>query len=152
MVLVIRIAARHFCSHSRTLFVSASRTTSDPWPLPHTPQHLSSTTTPADIPAPQPLPRPNEPLETTRARLLYQSRKRGTLESDLLLSTFAQDHLLTMTHAELVEYDKVRSLFLLALYTQRPCTRSCSMSLTGTYTTGRRAIAHHLNDGPIPPS
>lgn len=118
MVLVIRIAARHFCSHSRTLFVSASRTTSDPWPLPHTPQHLSSTTTPADIPAPQPLPRPNEPLETTRARLLYQSRKRGTLESDLLLSTFAQDHLLTMTHAELVEYDKVRSLFLLVLYTQ----------------------------------
>jgi len=42
-----------------------------------------------------------------RARLVYQSRKRGTLESDLLLSTFARDHLETMEEAELREYDKV---------------------------------------------
>lgn len=45
-----------------------------------------------------------------RARLLYQSRKRGTLESDLLLSTFAREHLPTMSRAELSEYDKVISL------------------------------------------
>ncbi|KAF8134648.1 mitochondrial protein [Boletus edulis] len=106
LVPVARIAGRHF-RHSRTLFVSApSASSSDPWPLPHTPQHLSSTTTPADLPAPEPLPRLNESIETTRARLLYQSRKRGTLESDLLLSTFARDHLPTMIHAELTEYDK----------------------------------------------
>ncbi|KAH0827899.1 mitochondrial protein [Lanmaoa asiatica] len=107
MVPVARIVAPHFRRRTRTLFVSAPSASSDPWPLPHTPQHLSSTTTPADIPAPEPLPRPNESLETMRARLLYQSRKRGTLESDLLLSTFARDHLPAMTGAELSEYDKL---------------------------------------------
>lgn len=55
-----------------------------------------------------PLPRPNESTDTLRARLVYQSRKRGTLESDLLLSTFARDFLGKMTHAEMMEYDKVR--------------------------------------------
>lgn len=107
---VVRIATRHFRHHARTLFVSTLSASSDPWPLPHTPQHLSSTTTPTDISAPEPLPRSNESFETTRARLLYQSRKRGTLESDLLLSTFARDHLPTMTRADLSEYDKVRAL------------------------------------------
>lgn len=34
-----------------------------------------------------------------------QSRKRGTLESDLLLSTFAATHLPTMTSAHMREYD-----------------------------------------------
>ncbi|KAI0319305.1 Flavinator of succinate dehydrogenase-domain-containing protein [Amylostereum chailletii] len=79
----------------------------DPWPLPHTPEHLASTVTPSDVPPPQPLPRPNELLETTRARLVYQSRKRGTLESDLLLSTFAQENLAGMGADELREYDKL---------------------------------------------
>ncbi|KAF8915463.1 hypothetical protein BGZ52_000590, partial [Haplosporangium bisporale] len=38
-----------------------------------------------------PLPRdPDESLQTIRARLTYQSRKRGILETDLLLSTFAK--------------------------------------------------------------
>lgn len=150
-VIVTRSAARQFRFHSRKFFVSAASASSDPWPLPHTPQHLSSTTTPADIPAPEPLPRPNESLETTRARLLYQSRKRGTLESDLLLSTFARDHLPAMTRAELSEYDKVHSP-LGALFACLTPDYSCSMSPTGTYTTGRRAIVHRLNDGPTPPS
>ncbi|KXN89346.1 Succinate dehydrogenase assembly factor 2, mitochondrial [Leucoagaricus sp. SymC.cos] len=79
----------------------------DPWPLPHTPEHLASTTTPSDVPPPTPIPRPNEPVEQLRARLVYQSRKRGTLESDLLLSTFARDNLGTMNEAELKEYDKL---------------------------------------------
>lgn len=57
-----------------------------------------------------PLPRPNESTDTLRARLVYQSRKRGTLESDLLLSTFARDFLGKMTHKEMQEYDKVRFL------------------------------------------
>ena len=45
-----------------------------------------------------------------RARLVYQSRKRGTLESDLLLSTFAKEQLPKMSEAELHEFDKVRSV------------------------------------------
>ncbi|KAI0001365.1 Flavinator of succinate dehydrogenase-domain-containing protein, partial [Russula compacta] len=79
----------------------------DPWPMPHTPEHIASTASPADLPPPSPLPRPGEPVETTRARLVYQSRKRGTLESDLLLSTFAQEHLGTMDAEELSEFDKL---------------------------------------------
>ena len=151
---IVRITAQHFRSHSRTLFVSSPSASSDPWPLPHTPQHLSSTTTPADIPAPEPLPRPNESLETTRARLLYQSRKRGTLESDLLLSTFARDHLSIMNRAELSEYDKVHSRSQPFLPPSRIplLICSCSTNPTGTYITGRQAIAHHLKDGPSLPS
>ncbi|KAF8889620.1 Flavinator of succinate dehydrogenase-domain-containing protein [Infundibulicybe gibba] len=68
---------------------------------------LESTTTPADVPPPAPLLRPNEPVTTLRARLVYQSRKRGTLESDLLLSTFARDFLGSMSESELKEYDKL---------------------------------------------
>ncbi|KAJ7211282.1 Flavinator of succinate dehydrogenase-domain-containing protein [Mycena pura] len=86
----------------------ASVLRADPWPLPHTPAHLASTTSPQpDLPPPTPLARPNEPLATLRARLVYQSRKRGTLESDLILSTFARDHLPLMSEAELREYDKL---------------------------------------------
>ena len=73
----------------------------------HTPEHLVSTATASDISPHMPIPRPNEPVEQLKARLVYQSRKRGTLESDLLLSTFARDNLATMNEAELKEYDKV---------------------------------------------
>ncbi|OJD19667.1 hypothetical protein AJ78_00399 [Emergomyces pasteurianus Ep9510] len=54
----------------------------------------------------EPLKREGEDVTTMRARLLYQSRKRGTLESDLLLSTFASQYLPTMTEIQLQEYDK----------------------------------------------
>jgi len=55
-----------------------------------------------------PLPRdPDESLETIRARLTYQSRKRGILETDLLLSTFAKDSLSKMTLAECRSFDKL---------------------------------------------
>ncbi|KAF2674759.1 hypothetical protein BT63DRAFT_19448 [Microthyrium microscopicum] len=74
----------------------------------------------------EPLRRTGEDTSTTRARLLClfldcrtrqfmsnmlttllldQSRKRGTLESDLLLSTFANEKLQTMTAEQLKEYD-----------------------------------------------
>ncbi|KAK4121019.1 DUF339-domain-containing protein [Parathielavia appendiculata] len=53
----------------------------------------------------EPLRRVGEDPATMRARLLYQSRKRGTLESDLLLSTFASAHLASMTPSQLAEYD-----------------------------------------------
>lgn len=50
-------------------------------------------------------------MEAMRARLVYQSRKRGTLESDLLLSTFAKEELPRMDEAELKEFDKVPRFF-----------------------------------------
>ncbi|CCC11329.1 hypothetical protein SMACR_04032 [Sordaria macrospora] len=53
----------------------------------------------------EPLRRVGEDPATMRARLLYQSRKRGTLESDLILSTFAQSHLQSMTPEQLKQYD-----------------------------------------------
>ncbi|THH09547.1 hypothetical protein EW146_g8661 [Bondarzewia mesenterica] len=102
-------SVRAISAPSRYILRSVSttaRVSKDPWPLPHTPEHLASTVTPSDIPPPQPLPRPNESIETMRARLVYQSRKRGTLESDLLLSTFAQEMLGAMSAGELREYDK----------------------------------------------
>lgn len=37
--------------------------------------------------------------------MIDQSRKRGTLESDLLFSTFANENLVKMTRAQLQEYD-----------------------------------------------
>lgn len=55
----------------------------------------------------EPLPRIGELPETKRARLLYQSRKRGILEMDLLLSRFAERYLKTMTVAEMEEYDQL---------------------------------------------
>ena len=54
----------------------------------------------------EPLRRVGEDDATKRARLIYQSRKRGTLESDLLLSTFASTHLPTMTSSQLDQYDR----------------------------------------------
>ena len=63
---------------------------------------------------PQPLDRTGEDEQTIRARLVYQTRKRGMLEGDLLLSTFARDNLGDMTMAQLQEFDKVR---------QSPCCR-----------------------------
>ncbi|TFK38083.1 Flavinator of succinate dehydrogenase-domain-containing protein [Crucibulum laeve] len=101
------VACRSSFVRSKRLISSTSPACADPWPLPHTPEHLASTATPTDAPRPTPLPRPNEAIETLRARLVYQSRKRGTLESDLLLSTFARDHLSTMDEQELQEYDKL---------------------------------------------
>ncbi|OHE91560.1 hypothetical protein CORC01_13157 [Colletotrichum orchidophilum] len=53
----------------------------------------------------EPLRRKGEDERTMRARLLYQSRKRGTLESDLLMSTFANEHLPHMTKAQMAKYD-----------------------------------------------
>ncbi|KAG4300629.1 hypothetical protein PCANB_003071 [Pneumocystis canis] len=59
----------------------------------------------------------DEPIETMRARLLYQSRKRGILETDLLLSTFAKKYLPSFTKKELEIYDKV---FALHIFLQEP--------------------------------
>lgn len=58
---------------------------------------------------PTPIDRSYETPDVTRARLVYQSRKRGILETDLVLSTFADKFLPTMSPEELKEYDKVKS-------------------------------------------
>ncbi|KAF2221886.1 Flavinator of succinate dehydrogenase-domain-containing protein [Elsinoe ampelina] len=53
----------------------------------------------------EPLRRVGEDVRTMRARLLYQCRKRGTLESDLLLSTFADANLQHMSQEQLQQFD-----------------------------------------------
>ncbi|KAI5123245.1 hypothetical protein M0805_001334 [Coniferiporia weirii] len=94
-------------SYSRRQFSAGAYRLKDPWLLPNTPEHEATTRSSPNLPPPAPLSRPNEPIENMRARLVYQSRKRGTLETDLLLSTFAQENLRTMQEAELREYDKL---------------------------------------------
>jgi len=54
----------------------------------------------------EPLRRTGEDANTMRARLQYQSRKRGTLESDLLMSTFADAHLQNLSIAQMAQYDR----------------------------------------------
>ncbi|KAK3753899.1 hypothetical protein RRG08_006284 [Elysia crispata] len=48
-----------------------------------------------------------ETTDLKRARLLYQSRKRGMLENGLLLSTFAGRYLDSFTEDQLTSYDKL---------------------------------------------
>jgi len=48
-----------------------------------------------------------EPLEVRRARLVYQSRKRGMAENCLLLSTFAKKNLPTFNAEQLKLYDDI---------------------------------------------
>ena len=55
----------------------------------------------------EPIKRTGETRETKKARLVYQSRKRGILESDLLLSRFAKKHLDSLSDSQLDEYDQL---------------------------------------------
>ncbi|CAH0717251.1 unnamed protein product, partial [Brenthis ino] len=48
-----------------------------------------------------------QPLEKRKARLHYQSRKRGMLENDLLLSTFAKKYLDGFTENQTMMYDRL---------------------------------------------
>ncbi|XP_066439269.1 succinate dehydrogenase assembly factor 2, mitochondrial [Eleutherodactylus coqui] len=61
----------------------------------------------ADIQLPAWKERENELLEVKRARLLYESRKRGMLENCILLSLFAKKYLTTMTAAQMSQYDRL---------------------------------------------
>ncbi|XP_018570197.1 succinate dehydrogenase assembly factor 2-B, mitochondrial [Anoplophora glabripennis] len=56
---------------------------------------------------PRPKSRENEPLDQRKARLLYQSRKRGMLENDLLLSTFVAKYLDKLTVEQIDDYDNL---------------------------------------------
>jgi len=54
---------------------------------------------------------PNEDTETMRARLVYQSRKRGTLEMEMLASTFIDaGKLKSMSREDMLEYDRLLTL------------------------------------------
>ncbi len=107
------------------------RTLSDPYPLPFSPDIVdlnnadsgpesgpqskwagvnlaSDRQTLDDVDAPMRVPgREAEDRTTKIARLVYQCRKRGTLETDLLLSTFAKKELKNLPNEELDEFDRV---------------------------------------------
>jgi len=52
----------------------------------------------------------HEPSEEKRQRLIYQSRKRGILENGLLLGSFCDKYLDSMTEHELALYDRLINL------------------------------------------
>ncbi|XP_007943090.1 succinate dehydrogenase assembly factor 2, mitochondrial [Orycteropus afer afer] len=60
-----------------------------------------------EIPLPPWQERTDESIETKRARLLYESRKRGMLENCILLGLFAKEHLHCMTEKQLNLYDRL---------------------------------------------
>ncbi|XP_027624546.1 succinate dehydrogenase assembly factor 2, mitochondrial [Tupaia chinensis] len=60
-----------------------------------------------EIPLPPWQERTDESIETKRARLLYESRKRGMLENCILLSLFAKEYLHRMTEKQLNLYDRL---------------------------------------------
>lgn len=47
----------------------------------------------------------SEPITTRRKRLIYQSRYRGNLESDLFFGRFADRHLMTLDPSQLDRYE-----------------------------------------------
>ncbi|KAJ3276045.1 succinate dehydrogenase assembly factor 2 [Terramyces sp. JEL0728] len=55
----------------------------------------------------KPKKRTNESLEHKKARLVYSSRKRGILETDLLLSSFFHKRLESFGMDELEQYDEL---------------------------------------------
>ncbi|EPQ31987.1 uncharacterized protein PFL1_00185 [Pseudozyma flocculosa PF-1] len=60
------------------------------------------------VDAPMRVPgRDGEERNVKIARLIYQCRKRGTLETDLILSTFAQKELQALPDQELDEFDRL---------------------------------------------
>ncbi|XP_016987235.1 succinate dehydrogenase assembly factor 2-B, mitochondrial [Drosophila rhopaloa] len=72
-----------------------------------TPGEIVDYEDPPHLPVPEYPVRPEEPLETRKQRLLYQSRKRGMLENDLLLSTFVAKHLKDFNADQTAEYDQL---------------------------------------------
>lgn len=70
------------------------------WPI------LANAVYEMEIPLPE-IKKRSEDLETTRARLLYQSRKRGMAENDILISTFAKAYLPGFDAKELSMYDDI---------------------------------------------
>ncbi|GAA5810186.1 hypothetical protein MFLAVUS_003605 [Mucor flavus] len=94
---------------SRNLLVrgfSDNKTSGDPFPNLAI-RHSAESALDSSYPNLPPIPRPNETTENKRRRLTYQCRKRGILETDLLLSTFAKLWLPKFELEQLVEFDKL---------------------------------------------
>ena len=70
-------------------------------------RRIARTTTRRFVDPPKRIQRINESLDTKKARLIYQSRKRGILESDLLCSTFLEKYKDTLSEAQLDQFDKL---------------------------------------------
>lgn len=133
----------------------------DPWLMPLDDPGLAAAQNPSlaeldeELSMPQPIDRTGEDEETLRARLVYQTRKRGTLETDLILGTFAKEYLGKMSVEELRQFDKVGLNVLIEqagglsiLCLSRP---SFSTSLTGISTTGPLARSSRPSVGSVRP-
>jgi len=57
-----------------------------------------------------------ESLETRRKRLIWRSKQRGWLEVDMLMGTWAVDHVPTLTKEELDQYENLLNLETLDLF------------------------------------
>ncbi|WWC67284.1 uncharacterized protein I206_101192 [Kwoniella pini CBS 10737] len=126
----------------------------DPFPLPFSNPELASNSSsrlPDDSeewPIPSPLDRTGENLQTLRSRLIYQTRKRGTLETDLILSTFAKEFLPTMSYDEMKEFDKLLDepdwdIFYWAVQKREPPPKWKDTSLL------KKLIQHAKNEGKV---
>ncbi|SCZ99323.1 BZ3500_MvSof-1268-A1-R1_Chr3-1g05947 [Microbotryum saponariae] len=94
-------------------------TATDPWtlqPPPLPPSPMPEMTMSQLMSTPHPEGRDEEPVEVLRKRLVYESRKRGILEMDLILSTFAKKWLAELSERELREYDRFLTLPDWSLY------------------------------------
>jgi hypothetical protein len=178
-------ARRTFAATPRASLPPRPSAKDDPWAMPLAPENVNPERDPPgtapreqdidlsdpNLPFPEPLSREGESMEQLRARLVYQTRKRGTLESDLIMSTFAKQHMADMSEVELKEFDRVRSAdvghtlspSLLTLYRILfiVCNASdlwltphlsCSTRTTGIPSTGPRASASLLSAGRTPSS
>ncbi|WRT63228.1 uncharacterized protein IL334_000131 [Kwoniella shivajii] len=99
-------------------------------------------------PIPSPLDRTGENLDTLRSRLIYQTRKRGTLETDLILSTFAKEFLPTMDMDEMKQFDKLLDepdwdIFYWSVQKREPPPRWKDTSLL------KKLIVHAKNEGKV---
>ncbi|KAL1413506.1 Succinate dehydrogenase assembly factor 2 mitochondrial [Vanrija albida] len=115
VALRLRLLARpaRLAPAARTRALSTTPTPrADPFPLPLSREMIEANKlrNPQDVVEewgmPTPLDRTGESDEALRARLIYQTRKRGVLEADLLLSTFARDNLPGMSVVQMKEFDK----------------------------------------------
>ena len=120
---IIRLSSVRYLSTTRSILAVARDTnpagvfhkddfvTQDPYPLNNRNEPYAASSGPIpmseDLKPHDPIDRSHESTETKRARLLWQSRKRGILETDLLLSTFAAKELQGMNHETLVLYDSL---------------------------------------------
>lgn len=135
--------------------ISNPSSETDPWslvppPPPEAPTGMEGMTIEELIASPHPEGRDSESTETLRKRLVYESRKRGILETDLILATFAMERLGSLTDRELREYDRVRSFPFFDFLLETELTdffRSSLLSQIGLFTTTLPTKLMHQNHG-----